>query len=397
METIELLKSVLNALGVNMRRTDDLYQGMMEFDGGIRAQLFENYEMNWFTEQFRNTCQDQTAYVSMDYFGLNYILFRYETEYVVIGPYRLGEPEKTVVDLVKELQIPLFHVSTLTTYLYGIPVLPELESIVFVFLGNMFGEEHFRIQRMSTPLDENIEKQKPRLEDDKKLSMELVEKRYQIEEKLLAAIEQGDVTKANLAMAELGGAGIEQRAETLFREQKNFCLISNVLYRKAVQRAKVHPAHIDELSNQFVKRIEYATRQLDLSKINQDMIRKYCLLVQNYSMKGYSETMEKILNYVDFHIEEPLTLKMVAEKFNLNASYLSRLFKKELGRTMTDYINEERVEKSLMYLTTTALPIQEVAARVGIMDENYFSRIFKKMKNMTPREYRNLVKRGMAV
>lgn len=79
----------------------------------------------------------------------------------------------------------------------------------------------------------------------------------------------------------------------------------------------------------------------------------------------------------------------MAEKLSVNASYLSGQFKRETGETLTNYVNRKRIQKSLFFLATTNLPIQEVAARVGIYDENYFSRIFKKFQLMTPREYRS--------
>ena len=127
----------------------------------------------------------------------------------------------------------------------------------------------------------------------------------------------------------------------------------------------------------------------ELSKLILEMIKRYCRLVQSYSLKNYSAIVAAVINYVEFNIKEPLGLGYLAEKLSVNASYLSGQFKRETGETLTNYVNRKRIQKSLFFLATTNLPIQEVAARVGIYDENYFSRIFKKFQLMTPREYRS--------
>lgn len=392
MDVIGLLENVLSALGVRLKSSADIYEAFTDFDGGLRTQLFEGYDSGYLAERFADICKDKTVYIMYDRFEMSYMIFWYQEKYTLIGPFMLTEMGKSTLDMARQLNISLFHIRALDKYIYSTPVVRDMEAILFVFLENIYGKGQLRIERSTVLAEEVYENLKPYLEEDDHLSIELVEKRYQAEEQLLEAVEQGNITRANLAMAGMGQWRIPQRAESTFREQKNMCLITNVLYRKAVQRAKVHPFYIDEVSNQFARRIESANYQNELNKISQEMIRKYCLLVQNHSMKGCTETMGQILNYIDFHLDEPLSLKEMAERFSLNPSYLSRLFKKELGRTLTDYINEQRVEKSLMYLTVTGLRIQEVAARVGFIDENYFSRIFKKIKHMTPKEYRAIVR-----
>lgn len=87
----------------------------------------------------------------------------------------------------------------------------------------------------------------------------------------------------------------------------------------------------------------------------------------------------------------PLSLKLISEQVSVSSSYLSAQFKKETGKTLTDYINEKRIRDSLVLLSTTELPIQKVAERVGIYDENYYSRLFKKYLNQTAKQYRNMM------
>ena len=95
--------------------------------------------------------------------------------------------------------------------------------------------------------------------------------------------------------------------------------------------------------------------------------------------------------HIDGNLTENLTLRSLAENFNVSPSYLSSLFRKETGYTLTDYINRRRVRHAMHLLKTTRLQVQTVAQHCGMMDVQYFSKIFKKVAGMTPKEYRNSV------
>ena len=126
--------------------------------------------------------------------------------------------------------------------------------------------------------------------------------------------------------------------------------------------------------------------------IPSEMIRKYCLLVRSYSLKGYSALTQQALNYIDFNLSEDLSLAYIADKLNVNKKYLSSHFRKEMGETITNYINKKRIRESLKYLGASDLAISDVALRVGMYDLNYYSRVFKQIIGMTPSQYRNMMR-----
>jgi two-component system response regulator YesN len=82
------------------------------------------------------------------------------------------------------------------------------------------------------------------------------------------------------------------------------------------------------------------------------------------------------------------SLRELAAQVALNESYLSALFSRKTGMSITRYTAMLRVEKAKALLRATDDRIGEIAARVGYADENYFCRIFKRMAGMTPNEYR---------
>ena len=111
----------------------------------------------------------------------------------------------------------------------------------------------------------------------------------------------------------------------------------------------------------------------------------------NHSMKGYSLLVRKILTRIDSDLASDLSLKTQAKQLNMNPSYLSSLFKKETGSTLTEYVNKKRIEHAIFLLNTTTMQIQTIAQACGITDVNYFTKIFKKQIGITPKEYRNKI------
>ena len=92
------------------------------------------------------------------------------------------------------------------------------------------------------------------------------------------------------------------------------------------------------------------------------------------------------------NISSPITLKDVAQNQNVNASYLSAQFKREVGETLTDYIRQQRIRSAIALLNTTAMSIQDIAFQVGVEDISYFSKQFKKQVGMSPMQYRKMLK-----
>lgn len=385
------LKEMLRAQGIDVHAFAAPFKYLSEFDKGLRAQLYKNYDYLAVVNKLKEDLKENTLYIVTDEFGVNYIFIVGVMEkelktLISVGPYLEYDKNLDASEMAEKNGLEVYHIGILKEYYNSIPIVQNVESIIHVFM-EYFGLE-FQMERKLLELSD-VEKALELKVGENDLSMALIEERYRCEDALLSAIEQGDITKVILLENEIGKYRVEARSQDNIRNSKNMVLTMNVLFRKSVQKAKVHPAHIDAVSASFARRIETCRSEVELSKLTGEMGRKYCYLVKKYSLKGYSELIEQVINYIDFHLKEPLSLGYLAEKFAVNSSYLSSQFKKENGNTLTGYLNEKRVQSSQILLATTSLPVQEVAARVGIYDENYFSRLFKKLRNLTPREYRN--------
>ncbi|NMA84211.1 MAG: helix-turn-helix transcriptional regulator [Epulopiscium sp.] len=98
--------------------------------------------------------------------------------------------------------------------------------------------------------------------------------------------------------------------------------------------------------------------------------------------------VKKAVDYIEDHYEEPMTLNHICEYLNISKCYFCTLFKKETGKTCSQFINDVRIEKSKELLTTKDYSILDIALSVGFNNQNYYTMAFKKRTGLTPLQYR---------
>lgn len=96
----------------------------------------------------------------------------------------------------------------------------------------------------------------------------------------------------------------------------------------------------------------------------------------------------KTVLYIRKHLNEAIELEKLAEISCLSKDHFIRLFKKELGTTPLQYINQKKIEKAQLLLITEELAVKEIAFQLAFDDYSYFNRLFKKTTGVTPQEYR---------
>jgi len=220
------------------------------------------------------------------------------------------------------------------------------------------------------------------------LDMQTMEKRYAYENELLKAVSQGLRHKASSMLGNMSQFAFEQRMADPVRNLKNYCIIMNTLLRKAAETGGVHPLYIDSVSSDFARRIELIGSTTAAGKLMDEMLTGYCRLVKKHALARYSAPVRKTLACIDADLAGDLSLSALAATQNISPGYLSTLFKKEMGQTLTDYVNSRRVEQAAGMLRSGTLQVQTVAQYCGIPDVNYFSKLFKRYTGVSPKEFR---------
>jgi len=100
--------------------------------------------------------------------------------------------------------------------------------------------------------------------------------------------------------------------------------------------------------------------------------------------------VKKTILYFDQHVQSPISRWKLAEAVNVNEDYLTRIFHREMGLSLWDYLNRLRVYMAVKFLLQTDESIQEIASRSGFQDHAYFCRVFKKIYGIPPGQLRKL-------
>lgn len=108
--------------------------------------------------------------------------------------------------------------------------------------------------------------------------------------------------------------------------------------------------------------------------------------------KSDNEGFNRLLMYVDSHYTEQLILKDLADRYFINQTYCSELFRKVTGTSFSDYVNRRRLEKAAEWLTDSDMPVDRIAEQLGYKDAYYFNRVFKKYYGTAPTRYRERVR-----
>ena len=104
---------------------------------------------------------------------------------------------------------------------------------------------------------------------------------------------------------------------------------------------------------------------------------------------GMADSLNHILAYVEARFRQDLSLQDLAREFSINYTYLSRQFKKSVGKSFSEYLTEVRLREAGRLLRDTRMRVTAIAEQVGYNDYHYFNNVFKRQFSMTPLQYRN--------
>ncbi len=107
-------------------------------------------------------------------------------------------------------------------------------------------------------------------------------------------------------------------------------------------------------------------------------------LLDHCDLETNNEYVIDAIKYVNAHLTEKLSLQEVSAAVNLSKEYISALFKKEMGKTLTDYINERKMMLAVEMIRNEELPLSEIANSLGYGNYTYFIRVFKKYMGEPP-------------
>lgn len=132
---------------------------------------------------------------------------------------------------------------------------------------------------------------------------------------------------------------------------------------------------------------ELPTMEVSLEVFNKQMI-SYIDLASQLQRQKKQSMLHQIECFIDSHLGEPMTIKLLAKNFHMHPNYLGQKLKETWDESFTSYLNRKRIEKALVLMKTTNRQIEEIAELVGYANYHQFLKWFKRETNTVPTQYK---------
>ena len=211
---------------------------------------------------------------------------------------------------------------------------------------------------------------------------------YHEEQQVMLAVREGryeDAVKLSARMD--SGTGLFSDFDLV--HWRTLAIVGITLTTRAAIAAGVTPILAYEISGYYINKCNAATDKGALLHYRNRAFYDLCERVnQTKARPAGSAYTTKSKDYIQKHYREKIYIEDIAGPLGISAGYLSKVFKEETGMLIQDYINTVRVESAANLLIYSEESLPEIAAYVHFPTQSYFGKIFKKIKGMTPNEFR---------
>ena len=176
--------------------------------------------------------------------------------------------------------------------------------------------------------------------------------------------------------------------------------VRNMIYHLVVSAAVISRMCIDggmerdvayTLSDIYIRKADVATSTEEVLDLIAEMQIDYATRMRELrKMNSVSKHMRRSIDYIYDNLHRSITVKELAEREGLSTGYYSRLFLKEMGVNVNQFINDTKIRTAQNILKYSDFSILDISISLGYSSQSAFTSIFKKITGMTPKDYRNL-------
>lgn len=203
------------------------------------------------------------------------------------------------------------------------------------------------------------------------------------------SIQQGDLTvlEGDMKIEPLEGMGT--LSSDSLRNIKYHLIILIAMITRFCVEGGLDSETAYTMSDMYIRQVDQTLSQDKLSHIKKEVITQYTRTMHNLKkQKPASLPVIHAIEYIENHLTSPLTNTEIGKAISCNPDYLSRLFKKETGLTLNHYILEQKCHTACYMLENSSASCTSISAFLGFSSCSHFIIRFKRIKGMTPEEYR---------
>lgn len=200
-----------------------------------------------------------------------------------------------------------------------------------------------------------------------------------------------DAVRKNLEakrFMDLKGAGILSK-DPLTNIKYHFVITTALVTRSCMENGmEMEQAY--RLSDFYILKLDSINTVSEVANLHEHMVLDFTGKMRLIQKKSTSKPITACIDYIYSHIKERISIEDLAAHTELSSSYLSRLFKKELGISVSDYIREKKIETSQNLLKYCDYSLIDIANYLSFSSQSHFIQAFRKTVGMTPKKYRDL-------
>jgi two-component system response regulator YesN len=208
------------------------------------------------------------------------------------------------------------------------------------------------------------------------------------ERELMGKVKIGDRTGAKEILNSILGTILFHNPGDLGVLKVRLLELLSILSRSAVEGGVDVDVMLEKNLN-FVNKVMHINNQQDLCAWISTALNEFIELVYSSQDARKVTQIRPAINYIDANYDKPITLADIAKVSYLSVSRLAHLFKEQMGITIIDYLTSVRIERAKQLLLGTEQSCTEICFQVGYNNQSYFSRTFKELVGMSPRQFRN--------
>ena len=315
---------------------------------------------------------------------------------IIVGPVlNFRMTEETINGTLRDLQIKV-NKEEMIRYYTELPVISNFNFI------NMSMVIYYMVYQQQLSLadilhnNEGLEKERIEVEPpDSRITegrqTKMVHTDISIEKKFLNYIKLGKKDKlleGFHAVQKQGKKGVLSKTSYL-RSQKNLAISIITLATRAAVEGGLFQEIAYNLSDLYIQKLEDLTESKAVDQLVETALVEFADRVENSKKHKYSKPINMCQNYIFNHLYENITLTQLAELTSLNPNYLSNLFKKEVGISFLQFIQQTRIEEAKNLLSYSSYTLAEISTLLNFHDQSHFARIFKKFAGVTPKQFIN--------
>ncbi len=213
---------------------------------------------------------------------------------------------------------------------------------------------------------------------------------YSPELEFYVSVKNGDVRKINrLVKTEFTDKqGFGKLSENALQSYKyHFVVTAALIARYCIEGGMEHETAYS-LSDMYILKADKCRSFTALSQIHKEMSLDYTRRMKLlYNKSSYSKAVVKCIDYIYDNLHKRIFITELAEISGVSEGYLSRLFRKETGKTLTEYIQNKKIEAAENMLKYSEYLPSEISNILAFPNQSYFIDVFKKKTGLTPKKY----------